>query len=157
MEQACAATGREYAMTGGDEIGRLSGGCMCGAVRYEAAGPFRPPIACHCEQCRRWSGHFLAATAVHDDRLSIPDASRLHWYRSSDAARRGFCGACGSALFWQELGSGQTAIMCGSMDAPTGLQLTRHIFTAEAGDYYRLDDDLPKHEGDGPPRPIPDG
>lgn len=39
--------------------------CRCGAVRYEVNGPLRNVIACHCEQCRRSSGHFVAATACH--------------------------------------------------------------------------------------------
>ena len=45
------------------------GGCLCGAVRYEAQGPLRPVVACHCDMCRRTSGHFAAATAVRREAL----------------------------------------------------------------------------------------
>jgi len=40
------------------------GRCLCGAVRYELRGPLRPVVACHCNMCRRTSGHFAAATAA---------------------------------------------------------------------------------------------
>ncbi|MDX1607168.1 MAG: GFA family protein, partial [Candidatus Competibacterales bacterium] len=77
----------------------FTGGCLCGAVRYRARGPLRPVIACHCRQCRRSSGHYVAATAALREALDLEDASgALRWYRSSTQARRGFCAQCGSSL-----------------------------------------------------------
>ncbi len=48
-----------------------TGGCLCGAVRYELQGRLRAVVACHCGQCRRTSGHYVAATAVRHDRLRL--------------------------------------------------------------------------------------
>ena len=49
------------------------GGCLCRAVRYEVHGPLRDIIACHCMQCRRTSGHFVAATATRPENLVITE------------------------------------------------------------------------------------
>ena len=47
------------------------GGCLCGAVRYEIRGPLRGVIACHCSQCRRTSGHYVAMTIRGFDLVQI--------------------------------------------------------------------------------------
>jgi len=120
------------------------GGCLCGAVRYRVDGPLRGVVNCHCSQCRRTSGHFVAATAARKDDLTVTVTTGLRWYRSSEKARRGFCGTCGSSLFWEADSGERIAIMVGTLDAPTGLRTVAHIFVADAGDYYDLDDDLEK-------------
>ena len=122
------------------------GSCVCGAVRYAVEGPLRAVIACHCVECRKQSGHFVAATAAADADLSIEGAEYLTWYAASDRAKRAFCRQCGSALFWKENGSGNTSIMAGSLDGATGLAIDHHIYCAEKGDYYRIDDDLPRYD-----------
>ncbi len=48
-----------------------TGGCLCGQVTYKINGPLRPVIACHCKQCRKSSGHHVAATSVARDRIEI--------------------------------------------------------------------------------------
>ncbi len=125
-----------------DRLLRATGGCLCGAVRYEVRGALRPVVACHCTQCRRMTGHFLAATAAREADLAITREGTLKWYSASPHARRGFCGACGSTLFWHGAGRDYVAIAAGSLDGPTGLKLVQHIFTADKGDYYELDDGL---------------
>ena len=47
-----------------------TGGCLCGAVRYQVRGPLRSVVMCHCSQCRRQTGHVMAATAL--DAISAP-------------------------------------------------------------------------------------
>lgn len=78
-----------------------SGGCLCGAVRFEAVGPLRPFIACHCGQCRKQSGHFTSMTSVPLDRFSFTRQDGLGWYAATDAAERASAGnavrsCCGS-------------------------------------------------------------
>ena len=123
---------------------RHHGGCLCRAVRFEIIGAMAPVTACHCLQCRKSSGHYWASTRVADGALAITEARGLRWHRSSAGARRGFCRTCGSSLFWRADGSGTTAVAAGSLDAPTGLGLARHIFVAEKGDYYEIADGLPQ-------------
>ena len=112
---------------------------MCGAVRYRVSGPLRPIIACHCIQCRKSSGHFVAATACPTEALQI-DGDKLHWYASSSEAERGFCGRCGSNLFWRRMGANSISIWAGSIDGPTGLDIAQQMFTGSKGDYYELPD-----------------
>lgn len=122
------------------------GRCLCGAVRFQTRGALRDIIACHCTQCRKTSGHVWAATSVPLDHLGITADTGLAWFRSSPLARRGFCRICGSSLFWQPEGEDRMALAAGAFDGRPGFRLIHHIFTADAGDYYRPE---------GPPPPPP--
>ena len=134
-----------------------TGGCLCGAVRYEVAGPLRPVVFCHCTQCRRSTGHFLAATAARLSEFHIRSEAELRWYAASESARRGFCGRCGSTLFWQPHGRDYVSIAAGTLDGATGLTGACHIFVADKGDYYSIDDGLKQHAGDDFSVAIPAG
>ena len=122
----------------------VTGSCLCKGVSFEVTGPMRQAWACHCSQCRKQSGHFWASTNVDKADFRLMSDATLGWYNASPIARRGFCAACGSFLFWDEDGTDGISISLGSLDAPTGLQLERHIFTADKGDYYDITDDLPQ-------------
>lgn len=115
-----------------------TGGCLCGAVRYEVRGDLRHVIACHCSQCRRTSGHFVAATRAPTTHLTLTEARGLTWFRSSARAERGFCGICGGNLFWRPTGGTTTSIMAGTLDPPTGLAIREHLHVADKSDYYEL-------------------
>lgn len=123
------------------------GSCLCGGVRFEVHGPLRPIIYCHCTMCRRSSGHFDAATACAREHLRLLSAQSLRWYQSSASARRGFCSTCGSQLFWEPADGGRISIWAGTLDTPTGLKPSKHIFVAEKGDYYEITDGLPQWPG----------
>ena len=125
---------------------RHSGRCLCGAVQFEVSGPLAPPHACHCEQCRRQSGHFVASTHVARAAFSLTEERGLKWYRSSDVAQRGFCAECGTAMLWDD-GGDEVNISMGCFEQPTGVRLTRHIFADEKGDYYDISDGLPVYAG----------
>jgi len=98
--------------------------------------------ACHCSQCRRQSSHFMAFSATKAECLTIEGEDGITWFRASDTARRGFCSTCGSHLFWHGDGSERISIAAGSIAAPTGLTLVKHIFCADKGDYYEIADGL---------------
>ena len=87
------------------------GQCLCGAVEFEVAGPVG--------QSRRLDQHGLG------------------WFNATPRAERGFCRDCRASLFWQEE-PGVIFGSAGSLDCPTGLDLARGIFTADAGDYCGL-------------------
>ncbi len=121
----------------------ITGGCACGGVRYAVSGTLRAIIACHCEQCRRTSGHFVAATACRRAHFQLLRQDSLQWYSAVLGFRRGFCNVCGASLFFEETGGERVSIAAGSLDAPQGLHIAAHIYTAEAGDYYHLEPDVP--------------
>lgn len=125
------------------------GGCLCGGVRYTIRAALRDVVACHCTQCRRTSGHYVAATRADSASVSFDTRDTLQWYRSSDTAERGFCGRCGSNVFWRRTAADETglSIMAGTLDGPTGLTTSLHIFVADRSDYYELNDGVPQRAG----------
>lgn len=116
----------------------MRGQCLCGAVRYQLKGAVRQVVACHCNQCRKTSGHYVAATQVKTSDLAIEGVEAVRWYRSSDKASRGFCETCGSQLFWRPHEGEVTSIMAGTIDGETGLRIERQIHCEAKGDYYSL-------------------
>ncbi|WP_298915580.1 GFA family protein [uncultured Roseobacter sp.] len=122
----------------------IKGSCLCGAVTYVARGTPGAPAACHCNQCRKQSGHVWASSYVDDGALEI--AGEVRWFKSSDKARRGFCPTCGSALFWDHEDDPFICFSTGSIDGPTGLRLRGHIHTADKGDYYAISAEEPQRE-----------
>ena len=138
-------------MTGEDVMSeraaRASGACLCGGVQFEVRGPLRDVLICHCGQCRRTHGHVGAYTSADLPDVVFLEQSALKWYASSDSARRGFCSECGASLFWEPLGEGRLAIAAGTLDTPTGLTTERHVFVDDAGDYYEVPEDMPRHRG----------
>ena len=137
-------------MTDNDQIAKASGGCLCGAVRYELRGPLRNVINCHCSKCRRMHGHIAAYTSVRRENLVLTKQDGLKWYRSvmdeTPNVYRGFCQECGSSLFWDGRGEDNIAISAGSLDSTTDLETTGHVWVSQAGDYYEIADDLPRFE-----------
>lgn len=126
------------------------GGCLCGSVRYLAKGALRDVVFCHCGQCRRQTGLYYAATAVAKSDLSLTSDSGLVWYASSDYAERGFCGTCGSALFWRAHSAGHIAILAGSLDDPSSLKSASHICTEGRPEFYAICDGLPAYAQSAP-------
>jgi hypothetical protein len=125
---------------------RATGRCLCGAVRYEVRGPLRDILVCHCVECRRWSGHLGAFSAADEDDLVLLDDRTLRWIDSPESdrrARRGFCGECGSSLFWRAAEGVHIHLAAGALDRPTGLRVAGHVGVADA-DWDEPQDGLPR-------------
>jgi hypothetical protein len=127
---------------------RATGRCLCGAVTYEIRGPLRDIVLCHCFECQRWGGSLGAFAATRKEHLVIGETEALRWVDSPDSdrqARRGFCGECGSSLFWEAANAERIGIAAGTLDPPTGLRVAAHIYTHQASDWDELPDDgLPR-------------
>ncbi len=122
----------------------LTASCLCGAVRAALDAPLTAPTACHCVQCRKQTGHYLASANIPKASVRMLADAGLRWFQSSEKVRRGFCGLCGATLFWEPVLRDWTSVALGAVDGDTGLQLEGHIFTSEKGDYYALTDGLPQ-------------
>lgn len=91
------------------------GGCFCGRVKFRIDGPLFPALHCHCGQCRKMTGFHMAATGALGSDLTFETDEGLSWFRSSDVAERGFCGTCGSPLFWRAFGSKYISVTMGEI------------------------------------------
>lgn len=116
-----------------------TGRCLCGAITYRTTSPLRGILYCHCTRCLRWNGHVVAATACDRDGLEISGEEHLRWY-DADERLRGFCGVCGSHLFWQGDDRSRISIWAGTLDTPTGLSGIGHIYLDGKSDYYERPD-----------------
>lgn len=124
-----------------------TGGCCCGAVRFEVTGETTGVTYCHCSKCRRWHGHVGAYTAADRADVRLTEQRGLAWYAASATVRRGFCRECGSTLFFDEAEDPKLALCPGAFDAPTGLREKAHIFLGSQGDYYEVRDGLLRFDG----------
>lgn len=114
------------------------GSCLCGAIHIEVTGDLPEADACHCSQCRKQSGHYWASIDVPTSAVNISGEEHIRWYHSSEKVRRGFCGTCGSFLFWDPIHQDTISIAMGCFDQPTETKIWSHIFVAEKGDYYEI-------------------
>lgn len=124
----------------------VEGSCVCGSIRFKVNGNIGAPVACHCTQCRKQSGHYFASANVQKADLEVSGEDQLAWFQSSAKIRRGFCSKCGSWLFWDPPARDWTSIAMGAFDGSTSTHLERHIFVAEQGDYYDIADGLPQND-----------
>ncbi|OIQ28457.1 MAG: aldehyde-activating protein [Alphaproteobacteria bacterium MedPE-SWcel] len=122
----------------------IKGQCLCGNIQFETEATPKGVSMCHCGQCRRQSGGIWSSAYVHNEDLII--RGEVRWFASSAQARRGFCGDCGSFLFWKALDEDTTSFALGAVSNPTGLVLEKHIFVADKGDYYDIADGVPQKD-----------
>ena len=122
-----------------------TGGCLCGAVRYRAAGAPERVAHCHCGMCRRVSGApFITAAAFAQTTFAWTKGEPAV-YRSSAEAERGFCARCGSTLSFRFFASHDWIyVFVGSLDRPQDVVPADHIFTATQLPWIHLDDSLPR-------------
>lgn len=128
----------------------LHGGCQCGAVRFSAETDRRDAELCHCAMCRRAVGN------IHMTAVSVPNAT-VRWqgeprtYASSPIAKRGFCGACGTPLFFAYNDSPSVDLMVGAIDETAELRPANHFGVESRLDAFRHLDGLPEQRtGDVP-------
>ena len=124
----------------------LSCSCLCGEVAFDLPGPAGPVTACHCLQCRKLSGHYSTSFDAEETALVWRRRDGLREYQTPGKGRRGFCGTCGSSL-WFRSAAGEFSVEAGCVTGPTGGRLAGHIFVASKGDYYAIDDGLPQSGG----------
>lgn len=119
-----------------------TGRCLCGGVQISIRNLPQTLGACHCENCRRWTGSALIALTVAPEDIAIVGSDRVTTYKSSDWATRSFCAVCGSTL-WYRLTvptpeQGSYEIPVGLLDNPHGLPLSSEIYIDRKPDGYVL-------------------
>ncbi len=125
----------------------LSGGCLCGAVRFTYSGPLGAVTVCHCHQCRKAQGYAAAVAPALARGFEVTSGREaIGEYASSPGKRRGFCRRCGSPLYSRRDAKPEhLRLRLGALDAtPPGLKVDAHIFTAAAPS-WSLGDDAPRY------------
>lgn len=125
----------------------LSGGCHCGAIRYEIRGETINHALCHCVDCRRSSGAPMVGWAMMPhDILHVTGETSV--YASSESGRRHFCIQCGTGLFYSndEFLPGMVDVQTGTLDDPEELPAQAHIQTAERIGWMKNAHTLPEFE-----------
>jgi hypothetical protein len=133
----------------------LTGGCGCGAVRYEITEPLISAHYCHCTRCQRRSGTAASVSArIEPGSFRVTSGEdRLRAWKPEGGAEKWFCGDCGSAVFSRVPGDPeQIGVRLGSFDSDPGIRPTAHAFVAYAAAWEPLPDDgLPRYPEARPP------
>ena len=132
----------------------LTGGCLCGGVRYEIAGALGPVILCHCSQCRRASGSAFAANAsVRADAFRLLVGTELvREFEATPGKFRAFCGRCGSPVYARmDAWPGLRRVRLGTLDGDPGARPQAHLHVASKAPWDALaDDGLERFDAEGP-------
>ena len=128
----------------------LSGSCLCGAVRFEATGPFLTAAYCHCASCKKLSGGAGTVNGrVPTDAIRVVAGHELlRTYQPDEGSAKTFCSACGSNLFgggWPD--SEQSSVRLSAIDTAFDQRPEAHIFVRSVAPWETLPDDgLPRHD-----------
>ncbi|WP_131195773.1 GFA family protein [Lichenihabitans psoromatis] len=125
----------------------MEGGCLCGAVRYVFDGEPINSGLCHCESCRRTaSAPRLAFVGVLSEVFRLTKGAPVE-YASSVGVIRSFCGRCGSPLTYRrDDAAGDLDVMTVSLDDPSGVPPTFHVWLSESLEWDRLAGNLPAYQ-----------
>lgn len=137
------------------EIGILTGGCLCGAVRYEWRGKGVSASYCHCTDCRKATGGpYTVGVGVDAAGLTLRSGTPKGYTTIADSGNpitREFCPECGSPLFTRAaVCPGLVWIKAGSLDEPQLIRPTHQTWVQMAVPWAYLSKDLPGYEGNGP-------
>lgn len=118
-----------------------SGGCLCGAIRFEATGPTERPHTCSCEKCRRHSGSLTVAWVEFPSDVvqwTGRGGAPARW-RSSPKSSRTFCPSCGSSLGAID-DAPFIALLLGAFDKPghKALAPTTHSYVSGRPKWWRV-------------------
>ncbi len=125
----------------------VSGGCLCGAVRFEARLPSLWCAHCHCTQCQRFHGAGVVTFVgfrEQDVEFTVGE-NKVTWFASSPQGQRGFCGKCGSSfLFRSERWPGELHICLSNIQGEIDRQPEMHVYYDAHVPWLELADELPR-------------
>lgn len=130
-----------------------TGGCRCGAVRFEASADPHHVSYCHCKDCRRASGAPVSAFVgfMVDDVAMVADGIKMF---ENGPVARSFCGICGAPIaYYDSRISDRIYFMLGAMDAPENYRPTLHAHVRSQLPFVHMPDGMPRLIGSSVPRP----
>ncbi len=131
-----------------EPIDSQHGRCHCGAVSFAASGPPDWVAHCHCQSCRRTTASPVTTFAGYKDAAVTWDGAAPQIFNSSAGVERGFCGQCGTPLFYRtERRPNDIDLYLSTFDDPATFQPQFHVFAVEQVAWLNMGDDLPRHAG----------
>jgi hypothetical protein len=137
----------------------LTGGCLCGAIRYTISAPVSALRACHCLNCQKSSGTAGTVNAVVPTESFTITKGATHRYddsatQSGRTLSRHFCAECGSPIYsHRNPNPGFLVVRAGTLDDSSGMKITGNIWTATARPWAHIDPGTERHPGNMPPPP----
>ena len=133
----------------GEKTMPVTGGCLCGAVRYESPQPPNWVGYCHCRMCQQAYGALYGLFAQLQGEAFRFTQGEPTYYQSSPLAKRGFCTNCGSPVdFWYE-GNPDPGVLIGTLDHPEDWPPDRgHNGIESKVPWHVITDDLPQRRSD---------
>ena len=133
----------------------MTGGCLCGAIRYEVTAPLANVIACHCTHCRRISGAGASHNAaIPASSFRVTQGTPKRYVDTADSGNklyRFFCPECGSSLCSQREKTPEMMVLkVGTLDDASHLKLAMNIWTDSALPWMHLDPAVEKHPKNRP-------
>lgn len=122
------------------------GACVCGAVTLTTQSASPNAGACHCGTCRTWGGGPYLSTSCGTD-VVFTGEEHISRYSSSNWAERGFCGLCGTHLFYRLKESGQHFVPCGVFGDTVPFELQRQVFIDEKPSFYTFSEETKEMTG----------
>lgn len=135
----------------------IQGGCLCEGIAFEITPPTKWCAHCHCSMCRRAHGAGIVTWfGIDSAQLRLTRGSDLlRWHRSSAGARRGFCGRCGSMLFFEgERWPGETHVTRASVPGEIDRAPAAHVHFDRRVAWLDLHDGLKKLGGTSGMQPL---
>ncbi len=133
----------------------ITGGCMCGAVRYEATEPPQEVEYCHCRMCQKWTGNLFMSYAGFRSAAFRFTQGEPKFYKSSAWVERGFCANCGTQVCDRYLkGSDRVYATIGSLDHPEDWPPSIHWGVESQVPWLIIDDGLPRKRTEEDPEFI---
>ncbi len=132
-----------------------TGGCLCGAIRFEIRGPIRNIVLCHCSECRKAQGSAFASNGiVNSDAFEIlTGTDMLSGYEATPGQTKYFCKQCGSPIMSKsESKPDQVRVRLGTIDSDITERPSAHIFVTSKANWETICGDLPQYESYEPDR-----
>jgi hypothetical protein len=125
---------------------KVEGSCLCGSVIFTIELPSLWCAHCHCSMCQRGSGSaFVTWVGVPTERLVVHRGEALRWIESSPGAERGFCGGCGSPMFFRSARwPGEVHVTLANLKSAIDRAPQMHVFYDTHVDWVQLADSLPR-------------
>ncbi len=140
----------------------VTGGCFCGAVRYEADVNLHEAYYCHCKTCQKMSGAPAEIGVLVKPGTLIFTKNEPKYFKSSPFGSRGFCADCGSRLIWMTTGEAEgttiedewTNVSVCSLDHPEHAIPKEHTCVESQLPWYKLADELPRKRSEDDPELV---